>query len=142
MIRKLTFALAATASAFSAAPVIAQDSTEQARTTYELRFIDLAPGAEGRWMELVDKYYAPARAAVGLPPINVHFMMTGDYDLLLPIVMPRGMAAFDSHSNPDGQALNKAFIQLAGGEENAKKIREEMGTLVERTKSVYSHTHP
>ena len=142
MIKKIVLGVAAASLVTFAAPAIAQDTPEEARTTYELRFLDLAPGAEGRYLELVEKYYFPARAAAGLEPVNIHFLMTGEYDILLPMVMPRGMSMFDAHSNPEGAAFNTAFVELAGGEEEAQKIRDEMSTLVRRVRSVYSHTHP
>lgn len=142
MIKNIVLGFAAASLVAFAPAAMAQDTPDEARTTYELRFLDLAPGAEGRYLELVENYYFPARAAAGLEPVSIHFLMTGDYDILLPMVMPRGMSMFDNHANPEGIAFNAAFEEIAGGEEEADKIREEMSTLVRGVKSVYSHTHP
>ncbi|WP_324827634.1 hypothetical protein [Qipengyuania zhejiangensis] len=142
MIRKILISAAAATIAFSAVPAAAQDQPQQPRTTYELRFLDLAPGKDDRWNEIIETYFMPARKAAGLPDVTIHWLVTGDYDILMPMVMPRGMAAFDEHGGPERRAFHQALVKIVGSEEAATKLYDEMGEIVVRTKSVYSHTHP
>lgn len=134
--------IAAVAVGLAASPAMAQDEPQPPRTTYELRFMDIADGKGQRFEELVDKYFRPARKAAGLPDFTIHWLMTGDYDILVPMVMPRGMASFDTHGSPERAAVAAEVAKIAGGEDEAKKIFDEMGEIVVKTKSVYSHTHP
>ena len=49
MIRILFGSVAAAALAITAAPAIAQDEPEQARTTYSVEFLRFAPGKADKW---------------------------------------------------------------------------------------------
>ncbi len=142
MIRTLTRGIAAASLMLVAAPTIAQEEPEQARTTYELRFIDLSPGSEGAFLERLDKYFNPAREAAGMQPAQVHFLHNGDYDLLLVLDMPGGMGTFDTHAPATGLAFRAALLELAGSEEALEKLNKDGSDLVSKTKSIYSHTHP
>ncbi|MFN2100884.1 hypothetical protein [Altererythrobacter sp. MF3-039] len=142
MIKKIAFSLAAASMAFTAAPVIAQDGEEEVRTTWELRFIDLAPGAEGEFLERTEKYYNPAREAAGMKPVQIHYLHNGDYDLLLVMDMPDGMASFDTHDSARRTTYRAALEEAAGGEEALKQLNESGRDLVEGTKSIFSHSHP
>lgn len=104
--------------------------------------LKLAPGAQERWSELQDKYWAPAGAAAGLPKAEVHWMMDGPWDLMILRPLPRGMATLDTHSSPEGKAFQAQFTKLAGSEEAAKKLNEEEGKLVTESMRYFSHTHP
>ncbi len=145
MIKKIAFSLAAASMALTAAPAMSQDDAEyveQPRTTWELRFIDLAPGAEGDFLDRMDKYFNPAREKAGMKPITVHYLHNGQYDMLLVLDMPGGMATFDTHRNDTRVAFQAALLEIAGSEEALAKMREEGDKLVEGTRSIYSHSHP
>ncbi|MCT2558139.1 hypothetical protein N0B51_04025 [Tsuneonella sp. YG55] len=138
-----TLALAAAcALATISTPVMAQSEPEQARTTYAVILLKLAPDAGGRWSEMMEKYYAPAAAAAGLPKTEVHWMMDGPWDLMLLRPMPRGLAALDTHASPERDAFNKSLAKIAGSEEAAKKLGEENDKLVTSSMRYFSHTHP
>lgn len=141
MIRKFSLSLAA-ASALFAVPLAAQDEPEEPRTTYEIRLVDLAPGAGGDWNTMYNEHFAKAREAAGLPAIEVHWMNAGPWDLMLLMPMPGGMAAMDTH-NPAGRtAFDKALLAQEGSEDAVKALYEKADKLVSRSASWYSHTHP
>lgn len=144
MIRKLMFGIAATSAALvaiPAAPAMAQEA-EEARTTYRVVYLKLADGAGPRWTDIQETYNARAAEKAGLKPVTVHWLMTGNWDLMLLIQMPDGLSALDTHNPPAQAAYNKAFVEVAGGEEAARKIRDELGGLVTDSLVTYSHTHP
>jgi hypothetical protein len=138
---KIISCLAAASVAIAAVPAIAQDE-EQSRTTYAVTSLDLAPGAEARWVEIMEDHYIPARKAAGLDAPTIHYVMAGPHDLLIISKMPRGMASMDTHANPEGAAFQAALIKLEGSKEAATKLRDEMRTLVSGSSTIYTHTHP
>ena len=145
MIKKFAIGLAAASMALTAAPSWAQDDddyVEEPRTTWELRFIDLAPGAENDFLDRIDKYWNPAREKAGMKPAKVHFLHNGKYDLMLVLEMPGGMATFDTHRSEGRMAIQKALIEIAGSEEALEKAIEDGDKLVKDTMSIFSHTHP
>lgn len=140
---KTLIAAAALASvAVTAMPAIAQDAPEEARTTYQLTYLKFAPNAAERWTEMMDKYYAPANAAAGLPATQVHWLMDGEWDILLVRPMPRGMATIDAHTGPERKSYEAAFARTVGGEAAAKALNEENEKLIAGSMRLYSHTHP
>lgn len=142
MIRILFGSIAAASLAITAAPAIAQDEPEQARTSYSVEFLRFAPGKADKWTEMNDKYWTPAAKAAGLPVPTVHWMMDGDWDLMIVREMPRGLASLDTHASPERDRFRQEFLKLVGGEEAAKAMREENGELVQASKRFFSHTHP
>lgn len=133
---------AVTALGATATPAFAQDEPEQARTTYMVILLKLAPDAGDRWSEIMDKYYAPAAKAAGLPATQVHWLMDGNWDLMLLRPLPRGMATLDTHASPERKAFEAALAKIAGGEDAAKKLGEENDKLVTESVRYFSHTHP
>lgn len=142
MIRKLAISVAATAFALTATPALSQEEPEQPRTTYRIEYLKLKPGKEDRWVEMGEKYWGPATDKAGLPQPQIHWMMAGPWDIMLVMEMPSGLAALDSHNPKERVAFRKAFIEVAGGEEEAKKLWAEDAELVTNTMVTYSHTHP
>ena len=146
MIRTLLGGMAAASLAFAAIPATAQDDdnyVEEPRTTYAITFIKLAEGAETRWLEMHEKYVVPARKAAGHAPEQVHFvMLNDDYNLIVVREMPDGMAAFDSHRPEARTAFRNEVTKIAGGPDNIQAVIDEWDGLEEKTKTVYTHTHP
>ena len=141
MIRKIAIGLAAMSTFAVAMPVMAQDE-EEPRTTHAIRYIKLKDGAAQRWTELGEKYFAPAAAAAGLPPAEVHYLVAGPWDIMMIFTMPRGMASLDTHASPERKAFREAVVKIAGSEEAAKKIFEESDSLEANSVRTFSHTHP
>lgn len=142
MTRHLKTMIAAAALASLAMPAMAQDEPEEPRTTYQITMLKFAPGAAARWNEMMEKYYGPSAAAAGLPATQVHWMMDGEWDIMLVRPIARGLATFDAHTGPERKAYEAAFAKTAGGEEAAKKLNEENDKLIADYARYYSHTHP
>lgn len=142
MIRNFKFALATTALSVLAAPLAAQDTPEEPRTTYQVTYLKFAAGADERWTEMMDKHYKPARQAAGLPEAQVHWMMDGPWDIMLVTRMPRGLAGLDAHASPERTAFEKAMLAQAGSEDAMKALTAEYDKLIAESMRVFSHTHP
>ena len=125
----------------SASPVLAQEA-EEARTTYEIRFLDLAPGKDGEWADMVEKHFMPARKAAGLPDIEVHWIMAGPWDIMMLLPMPGGMATMDTHNPATGAAYRAALLKQEGSEEAVSALIAKVNAMVVKADSYYSHTHP
>ncbi|WFL76859.1 hypothetical protein P7228_12765 [Altererythrobacter arenosus] len=142
MITRIAFGIAAASLAFTATPAFAQDEPEEPRTTYRIEFLKLKPGAGERWTEMGEKYWGPATEKAGLPQPEVHWLMSGPWDIMMVFKMPRGLAMLDSHNPPERVAFRKAFAEVAGGEDEAKKLIAEDNEIVANSMVTYSHTHP
>ena len=123
-------------------PVMAQDAPEEPRSTYQITLLKFAPGAADRGNEMMEKYYVPAAAAAGLPAPQVHWMMDGEWDIMLVRPVMRGMAAYDAHTGPERKAYEAAFLKIAGSEDMAKKLNAENDKLIAGSARYFSHTHP
>ncbi len=134
--------LAATALSSLAAPVLAQDEPEEARTSFQVTFVKFSGGAGERWLELMNDHFIPARQAAALPVPTVHWMMDGPWDLMVVTEMPDGMAALDSHNPRARVAYDAAILAQEGSEEAVTALNEEMDGLVDDSQRYLSHTHP
>ncbi|MBX7540297.1 hypothetical protein [Qipengyuania sphaerica] len=141
MFKKIAIACAAASMAITAAPIIAQDA-EEARTTYRLEYINFAPGGAEKWNEAMTTYVNPARAELGMPAQEVHWLMAGDWEILIVTEMPRGMAMLDRHQAGQFANLEKNIVGRIGSEEKAKAMREEIDGMITSRMVTYSHTHP
>lgn len=141
MIRKILTTVAAASFVLTAIPAYSQDE-EQPRTTYRIEFLKLKPGQEQRWSELGEKYFGPATDAAGQKQPDVHYLMSGPWDIMMVMEMPRGMAMLDSHNPPERAAFRAAFEKVAGSKEAADKLYAEDDAIVTDSMVVYSHTHP
>ena len=142
MIRTLMGGIAAASLAMTAVPAFAQDETEEARTTYMIEFLRFAPDKEDKWNEMNEKYWNPAAEAAGLPVPTVHWLVDGEWNLMVVRELPRGLASFDTHASPERDRWREEYHKLVGGEEAAKAMHEENGQLIEASKRIFSHTHP
>ncbi|MBE5073195.1 hypothetical protein IM511_02610 [Erythrobacteraceae bacterium E2-1 Yellow Sea] len=141
MFKKYALGLAAASVALFATPAFAQDE-EEARTTYRIELLKLKNGKDQRWAEMGEKYFGPATDAAGLKRPTVHWMMAGPWDIMMVFELPRGMSTLDTHNASERVAFRKALIEVAGSEEEAKKIWAEDGEIVVNSMVTYSHTHP
>ena len=143
MLKLAKTAIATAALAFAAAPAIAQDTPEEPRTTYRIEFLKFAPGADDRWVELLETYGNPASIAAGQKPAEVHWLMANnDWDVMLVNEMQGGMANLDAHANPYRARWMAEGAKIAGSEEAFAKLGQEYETLVEKQMTYFSHTHP
>ncbi len=134
--------IAATALASLTVPAMAQDEPEEPRTTYSVSLLKFANGADGRWSEIREQYILPARAAAGMPEQEVHWIMAGEWDIMILTEMPGGLATLDTHGNPNGPAFMEAMLELVGSQEELDALWEEMQGLVATSSRTFTHTHP
>jgi len=139
-VKHLAFAAAITCVSFPAGAQNAEP--EEARTTYQITFIELADGADDRWMEILTENTNPARQVAGLPLPTVHWLVNGPWDLMLVTEMPDGMAALDSHNPRTVTAYRAALQQRMGSEAAVDALTKEMDALVAGSDRMFSHTHP
>ena len=135
----------AAACALAFAPVsaaYAQDEPEEARSTFQITYLKFAPGADDRWTEMSDKYFVPAAKAAGLPATQIHWMMDGQWDIMLVRPMKRGMGTIDAHTGPERKAYEAALERIAGSADADKALNAENAKLVVESPRFYSHTHP
>ncbi len=140
MIRKIAFGFAAASLAFTA-PVIAQEE-EEARTTYRIEYLNFAPGGAEKWNEAMTTYVNPARAELGFPKQEVHWLMAGDWEIMIVSEMPGGLAVLDQHRAGRFENLDKNIVARIGSEEEARAMREEIDGMIRGRMVTYSHTHP
>jgi hypothetical protein len=78
MTRLLKSTIVALSVACLSVPALAQNEPEEPRTTYEVTFLKCAPGADERWGEMMEKYYAPTAKAAGQSATQVHWLVDGE----------------------------------------------------------------
>ena len=144
MLKSLKLAACVAVLSLTATPVVAQDEPEEARTTYAVTMFKFADGAdEERWLEVMNTYVNPAREASGAAPETIHWiMMNPDYDIITVSEMPGGMAAFDSHAPAGRMAFVEVLTEMVGGETQLEAMRVEMDGMIEKSTTLYTHTHP
>lgn len=139
MIRKFAIGFAAASLALSA-PGVAQE--EEARTTYRIEYINFAPGGAEKWDEAMTTYVNPARAELGFPEQEVHWLMAGDWEIMIITEMPEGLAMLDTHQAARFEPLNQNIAARIGSEEEAMAMRKEIDGMIQNRMVTYSHTHP
>lgn len=141
MFRKVSILAATAAFAASAVPVSSQDA-EPPRTTYRIEFMNFEPGGANQWDEVMEKYVAPSRKELGMPPVAIHWLMAGDWEIMTVTEMPGGMAMLDKHQVSQFAALDKKIMSKFPSEDEAKAMREKIDESIEGRMVTYSHTHP
>lgn len=142
MFGRIIVSATAIAGLVAAAPAWAQDEPEEARTTYSVTLLKVAPGKDDRFAELEETYGNPAREAAGMPQRQLHWAMGGEYDFIIVTEMPDGLSVLDTHSNPKGEAFRAKIVELAGSEEAAKEVTAEYQGMIVESNTIYTHTHP
>ena len=141
MIKKLAIGLAAASLSLAATPAFAQDE-EEARTTYRIELINFSQGGAAEWNDAMDKYVNPARKELGFPDQTVHWLMAGEWEVMIITEMPNGLAVLDKHAAGRFEALNAKIVEMIGSEEEAKAMREKIDSKIVGNMVTYSHTHP
>ncbi len=142
----LTAAAFGLASTLGAAPAIAEDGAEAKpemldQTWYRINAIKFHPGNRQRIGEIIDMFEAADKAAGVDGPIVVH-MNTGAWNMLVFFEMKHGIEQMGWRSTPEGDKWDKAFAEIAGGEEEAQKIFAEFQSYVADEQSHIGHIHP
>ena len=143
---KIALAAAAFGLAFTATPALA-DGHEEAKPEmlkqdwYSVDFIKFEGGNRKRIGEIIDMFEKADEASGQSGPIVLH-MNTGPWDMMVFSKMEHGIKQMGWASTPEGDAWDKAFFELAGGEEAAMKIFAEFQSYVAETEDHIGHIHP
>lgn len=142
MIKQFAFGIAAASLAFTAAPAFAQDGEEPPRTTYRIEYLNFSGDGSAAWNDVMEKYVTPARKELGFPEEQVHWLMAGDWEIMIVTEMPNGLAVLDKHRGGRFAELEKNIVARFGSEEEAKAMKEKIDASITRRMVTYSHTHP
>ena len=142
----LTAAAFGLATTMGAAPAMA-DGHEEAKpemrdqTWYRINLIKFNPGNQQRIGEILDMFEAADKAAGVDGPFVMH-MDTGAWDMAVFFRMQHGIKQMGWRSTPEGDKWDAAFNEMAGGEEEARKIFNEFQSFVAREETHIGHHHP
>lgn len=135
---------AAAAVLLAPAPLMAQGQDEAPKpekhenvTRYAIEHIDFVTGKRDAALEIIKKHYAPAGVEAGTPGPVMHLEhRTGEWDLTVIWHMKRGPEGMEWKRTPEDIAWEKKFVEMAGGEEEAKEIGEEFSSYIARSTSM------
>ncbi len=142
----LTAAAFGLATTMGAAPAVA-DGHEEAKPEMlkqdwvRVNLIKFKGGNRQRIGEIIDMFDAADKAAGVDGPIVMH-MNTGHWDMAVFFRMKHGIAQMGWRSTPEGDAWDKAFEEMVGGEEEARKIFEEFQSYIADEETQIGHIHP
>ena len=133
--KKLTMAaLAASMIALSgvgsAVATVAQAQELREVDWYEIRMIKWKPGKAARAHEIIELFEATDKA-LGWNDVMDFHMSTGPWNSIVAMKMRGGIAQMGWKTNPDGDAWDKKFAELNGGEEKAKALFAEFEECIQ-----------
>lgn len=98
--------------------------------------VDYHPGKTGKAMEIIKNYYKKTDAKIGSSGPDMELMLySGEYDFMLIWSMEDGLEEMNWEVSPRGIEWQKAFEELAGGKEEAQKIRDDYSSYVRSSTS-------
>lgn len=104
----------------------------------EVVLVDFKPGTIERAKEIITLYKA-AGAAAQVPGPEMHWFMTGEYNMMLIWTMKNGPADMEWRRSPDGVKWWKEFINQQGSKEAAEALQKEYTSLVLKTTSYITY---
>lgn len=104
----------------------------------EVVLVDFKPGTIERAKEIIALYKA-AGAAAQVPGPEMHWFMTGEYNMMLIWTMKNGPADMEWRRSPDGVKWWKEFISQQGSKEAAEALQKEYTSLVLKTTSYITY---
>ena len=130
-------------------PALAQDEDDSGPITQgeDARYVEAVaikykPGKRERAIEIINEYFAPATEKAGTAdPMLVLHMQTGRWDVIVIWEMAGGMADLEWYRSPENVQWYGAFIEIAGGEEEAGAIMEEYDSTVADVITEVGHYH-
>ena len=108
---------------------------------YRMNAIKFKPGNGKRIGEILEMFDKADKAAGVDGPTVVH-MDTGAWDMLVFFKMKHGIKQMGWTSTPEGDAWDKAFEEMVGGEEAAGKIFAEFQSFIAAEQTHIGHIHP
>ncbi|NNC60455.1 MAG: hypothetical protein HKO05_10750, partial [Erythrobacter sp.] len=107
---------------------------------YRVNLVRFKEGKQGRASEIIAMYEKASDAAGQEGPVSVH-MNSGPWHLMVFFKMEHGIGEMGWASNPDEAAWDKAFAEIAGGEDQAKKLHDEFSSLIAVRERHIGHIH-
>lgn len=143
--RKILTLAAVAGLAFTATPAVA-DGHEGAKPEkleqdwYRVNLMTFKRGNRQRVGEIIEMYQKASDAAGTPKPIQVH-MDTGPYTMMVFWKMQHGIEQMGWKDTPEGKKWDKAFFEMVGGEEAARKIFAEFQSYIQSQESHVGHIH-
>ena len=107
----------------------------------EVVLIDIKPGKRDRAEDIIENYFRKASKAAGTDmPYMVH-LQTGEWDFIVAWDMKDGPVEYTYTGTPNEKKWWAAMVEIAGGEDQAKAIRDEYSSLIARSTSMLGHHH-
>jgi hypothetical protein len=133
-------AIAGIAVPFIAAPVVAQDGAPELSKVdwYRVQMIKWKPGKAGRAHEIIEMF-EKVDAELGRTGVVDLHMATGEWDSIVAMPMPKGIAAMGWSSDPEEKKWEEAFSRQVGGDEKAKALWEELDSLISERQRHIGH---
>lgn len=102
-------------------------------TWYTIVEIDFVSGKRDAALDVIRNHFVPAAREAGTPaPVMQLEHRSGEWDLTVIWKMDRGPAGMEWKTTPEGIAWQKAFAEMAGGEEKAREIGETFESYIDR----------
>ena len=111
------------------------------QTWIRVNLIKFKGGNRERIGEIIKMFNQADKAAGVDGPVVLH-MNTGKWDMAVFFRMEHGIEQMGWKSTPNDEKWEKAFHEIVGGEENAKKIYAEMDSYIAEEENHIAHRHP
>lgn len=105
---------------------------------YEVHMIKWKAGKRERAHQIIELFEATDKA-LGWTGVSDFHMATGPWHSIVAVKMRGGIAEMGLKSTPDGDAWNKKFAELNGGEEKAKAIMAEFEDCIQDMQTHIGH---
>lgn len=139
------------AAAFVLAPVMATpalaDGHMEAETRemldqdwHQVNFVRFHEGKQARAAEILEMFRQASEDAGREPSTLVHFN-TGDWHMMHMVPMEDGIAQIGWEDSARSEAWWNAFVEIAGGADEAEAMWEEYPTLIAERQRQIGHTH-
>lgn len=109
---------------------------------YMVSYLKFHAGKAGDANKIIDEYFAPSAQEAGVPGPVMHLdLVTGEWDLLVIWNMKDGVESLNWEMSPDDVKWEKAFVKLAGGEEQGMEISRKWESYIKESKSQLARKH-
>lgn len=120
------------------ASTVAQAQELREVNWYEIHMIKWKQGKRARAHEIIELFEATDKA-LGWNDVMDFHMTTGPWHSIVAMKMRGGIAQMGWKSNPDGDAWDKKFAELNGGEEKAKALFAEFEECIQDQQTHIGH---
>lgn len=97
--------------------------------------LDFHSGKANRAYEIIDTYFSKASEKAGTAQPEMKLKMeTGEADMIVVWNIEGGIEELNWSLTPDSAKWLKAMVEIAGGKEEAKAIRDEYSSLIRSAK--------